>query len=99
MANIVLDLNGNYTTSKDPSARLDYVFDWSKWLSQVSDTIATATVTVDGATLESYLSLPTNVTAWVSGGTVGTSATVRCQINTTGGRIDERSIILNIKQL
>ena len=99
MSNIIIDLDGNYATTKDPNAKLDYTFDWTKYLQGISDTIATASVTVEGATLESFLHSGNTVVAWVSGGEVGNTARVSCTINTTNGRIDERSILLNIKQL
>lgn len=83
---------------KDPQAVLDYVWDWSNWLT-TGDTISTATVTVatGDVVLDSDTNDDTTVTAWVSGGTVDTSATVTAQIVTAQGRTDERTITLWVR--
>lgn len=79
----------------DPDATLDYNFDWSAWLTAETDTISTYTVTVPaGLTLDSDSEAGGIVTAWISGGTTGTSYTVVCEIVTTGARTDNRSITL-----
>lgn len=85
---------------KDPAARLDYTWDWSVWLDEVSDTIGSATVTVpDGLTaVGSPTVSSTAVTQRVSGGTVDGSYRMVCQITTAGGLIDERSIYLTISE-
>jgi len=95
--------------TKDPDAVLDYVFDWkalvngsalSDWLG-TSETISTQTITVPtGLTLDSssITDSSTTVTAWLSGGTVGTSYTVSCKITTNQGRTDERSITISVSE-
>lgn len=92
------DVNGHVVIDKDPSAVLDYTFDWTDWLTDITDTIATATCSVDGATLDRQAVVGNLVAAWVSGGDEFTTARVTCQIVTAGGRTDERSIYLNITQ-
>lgn len=86
----------SFSYIKDPDAVLDYEFDWSQWL-DVGETISTRLVTVTGVTLDSSSNTTTTVTAWVSGGTVGTTGTVACRITTSQGRTDERSISLTIR--
>ncbi|WP_445520410.1 phage fiber-tail adaptor protein [Streptomyces sp. NEAU-174] len=83
---------------KDPQALLDYTWDWSAWLADVSDTISTATVTVPaGLTAVGAPTVgDTAVTQRVSGGTVDAAYAMVCQITTAGGLIDERSIYLTI---
>ena len=82
---------------KDPSARLDYSWDWALWLAEVSDTIASATVTVSGATaVGSPVVGDTEVTQRVEGGEIGVECELVCQITTVGGLIDERTIHLTI---
>lgn len=82
---------------KDPAARLDYTWDWAPWLADVSDTIASATVTVSGVTAVGSLVVgDTEVTQRVEAGTVGEAAKLVCQITTVGGLIDERSIDITI---
>lgn len=94
---------------KDPSAVLDYRFDWraltngtgkSDWLAS-GETISTHTVTATtGLTVDSSSLTDTSssVTAWLSGGTAGETYTVTCQIVTTAGRTDERSITIIVAQ-
>jgi hypothetical protein len=84
---------------KDPSALLDYTWDWSEWLAEVTDTISSATVTVpDGLTRDGAPTVgDTAVTQRVSGGTLDDTYTMVCQITTAGGLIDERSIYLTIR--
>jgi dUTPase len=87
---------------KDPSAVLDYVWDWSAdddpYLAD-GETISTATVTVPtGITKNSTSNTTTTVTAWLSAGTVDTDYRVVCQIVTSAARTDERSIIVQVRQ-
>ena len=87
-----------FSATKDPSGDLDYTVDWSLWLA--GDTISTATVTVPtGLTLGTVSHTATAVTAWISGGTVGSSYTVEFEIVTTGGRTDSRSVTLSVSTL
>lgn len=83
---------------KDPSALLEYSWDWSLWLAEVADTISSASVAVSGGVTAfgSPVVGDTAVTQRVSGGTVGVACTLVCQIVTVGGLIDERSIYLTI---
>ena len=83
---------------KDPSAVLDYVFDWTEWLA-AAETITSHTVTVPtGMTLESSTAASGIVTAWLSGGTVGTTYRVECLITTSAGRTDERSLWITVQE-
>lgn len=84
------------TFTKDPSAVLDYAFDWSTWLdSDNSETISSHTVTAEtGITLDSDSESDGVVTAWMSAGTAGKNYTVTCKIVTSAGRTDERSITI-----
>jgi hypothetical protein len=84
---------------KDPTARLDYTWGWSDWLTAVADTISTATVTVpDGLTaFGTPVVDDTTVTQWVEGGSLDGAYRMVCQITTAAGRIDERSIYLTIR--
>ncbi|MFD4596691.1 hypothetical protein ACFWPQ_01535 [Streptomyces sp. NPDC058464] len=85
---------------KDPSALLEYTWDWGLWLADVDDSISTATVTVpDGLTAVGSAVVGDGiVTQRVSGGDVDGAYTLVCQITTAGGLIDERSIHLTISQ-
>lgn len=83
---------------KDPDAVLEYTFDWTDWLALVSDSIASYTVTVSSATKESDVRVGALVTAWVSGGTAGTVASILCRIVTVGGRTEDRTIYLLVQE-
>ena len=86
------------TFTKDPSAVLDYSWNWAAWLAEISDTISDATVTVtNGLTAVGPTVVEGSVvTQIVSGGAVGTICEMVCQITTASGRVDERTIHLNI---
>jgi len=86
------------TFLKDPSAVLDYKFDWSDWL-EASETIAAATVTAAaGLTVDSsaITDSSTSVTAWLSAGTVSARYSVVCHITTSADREDDRTIVIRV---
>jgi len=81
---------------KDPSAVLDYVFDWTGWLA-TGETITDHTITADtGITVDSSAESDGKVTVWLSGGTAGENYKVACLITTTAGRTDERTIWIKV---
>lgn len=88
---------GKAIITKDPDAKLDYTFDWSAYLSPVGDSIALVSFIGDGVTIASQTNTASTATAWVSGGTLGSTHTVTCRITTNGGRIDDRTIYIKIK--
>ena len=89
-------MTANYT--KAPAALLPYSWDWADWLAGAGDTISSATVLVPaGLTAEGAATVDgAVVTQRVSGGTLGAIYKLVCQITTTGGLIDERSIQLAV---
>ena len=81
---------------KDPSAVLDYVFDWTGWLA-TGETITDYTITADtGITVDSPTEDDGKVTVWLSGGTAGINYKVACKITTSAGRTDERTIWIKV---
>ena len=81
---------------KDPSAVLDYMFDWTEWLA-TGETIADHTITADtGITVDSSTESDGKVTVWLSGGTAGINYKVACLITTSAGRTDERTIWIKV---
>lgn len=86
------------TFIKDSASTLDYRFDWAAWM-ETGDTISAAAVTVPAGLTETAETFDdTSVTVWVSGGTTGTDYQVTCQITTTAGRVDERTITLRVRE-
>lgn len=84
------------TFVKDPSAVLDYAWDWVDWLG--TDTIDTFNFTLpDDLAEDSSSEADGIVTIWVSGGVLNKSYIVTCTITTPIGRTDERSAIFNVK--
>ena len=81
---------------KDPSAVLDYAFDWTGWLA-AGETITDHTITADtGITVDSSTESDGKVTVWLSGGTAGINYKVACKITTSAGRTDERTIWIKV---
>jgi hypothetical protein len=84
------------TFTKDPDAVLDYIFDWSDWLSN-GENISTSTMIVSaGLTLDSETNGFLSATAWISGGTPGHPYSVTNRITTNQGRADDRSITIRV---
>jgi hypothetical protein len=82
---------------KDPDAVLDYQVDWSSWLD--TDTISTSVWTVPaGITEDSESETTTAATIWVSGGTAGTDYDLVNEIVTAGGRTDNRTITIQVRE-
>ena len=96
------------TFTKDPSAVLDYTFDWaastngtgtSNWLAS-DETLSTITITATtGITVDSSSLTDTNtsVTVWLSGGTAGTDYEIACKVTTSANRTDERTITIQVR--
>ena len=84
--------------TKDPQAVLDYEVDWSDWL-EGGDTISASEWTApDGITIEEDSNTTTTATVWLSGGTAGEIYDVVNGISTNGGRDDDRTIRIVVKQ-
>lgn len=80
---------------KDPNASLDFMIDWFKWLA--GDTIvASEWDSPDGISIDSHTHIASQTIVWVSGGEDGTSYVLTNRITTAAGRIDERSITINV---
>ncbi|MCW5623912.1 MAG: hypothetical protein KIT73_04235 [Burkholderiales bacterium] len=96
------DARGFYV-EKDPDATLDYHMAWSRLLD--GDTISTAMWTVPAGLTKVSQSVNVSpvvvdrvthpagsvATVWLSGGTAGAEYAVTCRVVTVGGRTDERS--------
>lgn len=87
-----------FVANKDPHATLDYTWDWTEYLNALGDTILSANVVSNGGVTVVTQSVigGKKVTAFVSGGTIGQQHSLTCTITTGGGRVDERTIYLNI---
>lgn len=84
---------------KDPSATLNYSFDWSDNLT--GETIGTSTWSSSptGLTVGTGSIATLSTTTSVAGGTAGTVYQVANKVYTSSGIIDERSMALRVEQL
>lgn len=97
MSNFVIGADGIPAIKKVNTSRLDYSFDFSKWLLAIEDTIDTFSVTAaDGITIDTTNQSGGIVTSFVEGGTPGTTYLITCEITTEQGRIDSRSINIQV---
>ncbi len=82
---------------KDPNAILDFSVDWTDWLG--SDTIVTGTWIIPTGITEISKSNTTKIaTVFVSGGGTGQTYALVNRINTSGGRTDDRTIYILVKE-
>lgn len=83
---------------KSPGERLDYVFDFSKWLSP-GDTITSVTGLVDGSEAEVDQAVYDDSTAtlWVAGGEEGETAHVTARVETAMGRTKDACIRIRVR--
>lgn len=85
------------TFIKDPDAVIDYQVDWWAWLDE--DTISSSSWIVPaGITKDSDSYTDKAATIWLSGGTAGQSYELTNRITTAGGRTDDRTITITVKQ-
>ncbi len=88
--------------AKDPSATVDYSFDWAAWLTG-SEQITSATWAVepagsDAPTLGAVVEAGTVRGVHVSGGVRGARYRLTCTIETDAGRTGERSLSLYVME-
>lgn len=84
---------------KDPDAVLDFTRNWSAWLAEVDDTIETSSWTVpDGIEKTNESHTDTTATIWLAGGEVDSTYQLTNRITTAGGRTDERTFSVEIRQ-
>ena len=82
---------------KDSDAVKDYAIDWSPWLA--GDTITTSTwIVPTGITKNSDTHTTTGTTIWLSSGTDGTDYNLVNRVVTAGGRTEDRTITILVRQ-
>lgn len=88
--------------SKDPQSTIDIPFDWTNWLADIGGASLSAVDFILSAGLVSAAGIPSAVggTLFVSGGVVGTNYSITCRITTatTPLRIEERTVVLQVKE-
>lgn len=90
---------------KDPDSTVDYQVDWSDYLAEDSpaDTISTSTwfispSTSPGLTSSNESKTDSTTTAFFSGGIRKTVYRATNRIVTTGGRTEDRSVVIRVGQ-
>jgi hypothetical protein len=88
------------TGIKDPDAVLDYPVSFAAWLADISDTYASHTIEelTGGLVEDSSTELNGVITVWLSGGNVSETGSFTVRIVTTGGRTDDRTFYLKIRE-
>lgn len=87
----------DFVAEKDPDAILDYKLNWAEWLD--GDTISSSAWTAENGIVITASSTTNQVaTVWLSGGISGQAYEARNRITTTGGRTDDRTIRVYIKE-
>ncbi len=82
---------------KDPDGVEDFGFDWSAWLGV--DTISNSIWIVPAdISKESDSNTTTTTTIWLSGGTSGSHYNLTNRITTVGGRTEDRTGVLKVKE-
>lgn len=81
---------------QDPTALLDYTLDWSDWLG--TDTLVGAVFTAAGLTVNASGFTSYAATAFLSGGVDGVDYPVTCTITTAGGRVDDRTFLIQVRK-
>lgn len=83
---------------KDPSAQLDWQFNWSDWLDAGETILSASFIVDDGLTVDSTGHDDTVATVWVSGGTAGNVYRVTSRVMTSADRTDDRSINIRVTE-
>jgi hypothetical protein len=84
------------TFTKDPNARLEYTFDWSKWLTNEDEIESYELLLAEGEediVIDDSSADATTVTVWLTGGVDETDYPLTCRITTVLGRIDDRTAV------
>lgn len=90
--------NGDSSTTKLAGENLRYDFDFSAWLTALTDTISgTPTVIGAGLTISGVSTASGVVSAFIAGGTTGQSYEALCSITTAAGRIKQKKLVIYIR--
>jgi hypothetical protein len=82
---------------QDPSAVLDYVFDWTLYLAATGSKIVDNEFYTDVGITDKYDYNSTQTAGWIRAGVSGQVATFTNRITTDDGRVDERSVYIKFK--
>jgi hypothetical protein len=83
---------------KDPDADLDYQIDWSDWLDDDETIVSSAWILPEGITSDQDDDTDTTATIWLQGGEAGADHRVTNRIATSAGRIEDRTIVIRVRE-
>lgn len=84
---------------KDPNSTIDFAVDWVEWLN-TGDNVSSSSWEVPAGLTVSSSSVTNNVTrAFLTGGIAGVDYLVTNRVTTQGARIEDRSILVQVRQL
>lgn len=84
---------------KDPNSTIDFAVDWAEWLN-TGDTVTTSSWEVPSGLTVSSSTVTNNVArAFLTGGIDGVDYLVTNRVTTQGTRIEDRSILVQVRQL
>lgn len=84
--------------TKDPNSTIDFAIDWNQWL--VNDVVTASSWEVPAAFTIQSEGVTENVTrAFLTGGVANLDYTITNRITTSGGRIEDRSVLVQVRQL
>lgn len=91
------------TKLKQPNEKLDYDFDYTKWLiKSANDSISTVSATTSPAGITATAVVIDNgnkVKLWAQGGTSSITYKVEITITTVGGRVKQDEIRIKVKEV
>lgn len=95
-----IDKDGTFW-DHDPRAAIDYGVDWSDWLAESGDAIASIAFSVDpsGPTLYNTNIVGDIAVVWVSGGVVNTEYTLRSQVFTNSNPVRKNARTFRLKMM
>jgi len=79
---------------KDPDSIIDYGVDWSNWLATGETITSSAWIVPAGLTNDSDSNTSTATAIFLSGGTSGTTYELTNRVTTSGGRTEDRSMLI-----
>lgn len=81
---------------KAPDAVLDYLFDWTDWLSEGEEISESSFTVEEGLTKGATSNTASVARVWLSGGTLGQRYVMRNTITTNQNRTAQRSAIVRV---
>lgn len=91
-----------YDFTKDPDDVLDYTWNFTEFLAEITDTIASKSFIVEDVSMtvgnSQIVDSAKRVTAMISGGTLDNVFGITCRIVTAGGRTKDKTMYFRIKK-